>query len=257
MSESQREDDEDAAWLLARAKGQPGPAIPPERAARYEKIEALLAELPATAGGSAPREGWQDRVFAAIAAKTSAGPDAQPASSSSAAPADGVIPLVPRLSRRRRRQVIASAIALAMAAAGAAIYLVARPPSGDHTVIAAAAIHVDVEPGSGAVRYRGTDARVNDTLNIRATAVGPGELRVYDDRGTEVARCSLQETGCSVERAGAKTMLRLTMSPRTLGTYQILLFTPPLGGPAATADDAMLSATRAQVTTIDEHVRVQ
>src|SRR5882762_562381 len=67
-SESRREEceDDDVAWLLARAKRQPGPSISGPSAARYEKLEALIADVPATPAGAAAREAWQDRVRAAI-----------------------------------------------------------------------------------------------------------------------------------------------------------------------------------------------
>jgi hypothetical protein len=63
---SERREDDDVAWLLARAKGEPGPKISRARAARYEKLEALISELPAKPDEAAPPPDWQDRVFAAI-----------------------------------------------------------------------------------------------------------------------------------------------------------------------------------------------
>src|SRR5688572_14480493 len=55
---------DDTAWLLARERGQRGAAIPEASAARYRRLEALVAELPATP--IAPPPGWQQRMLAAL-----------------------------------------------------------------------------------------------------------------------------------------------------------------------------------------------
>jgi hypothetical protein len=68
---SESREDDDVAWLLARAKGESGPSISPARAARYAKLEALISELPARSE-AAPRPDWQDRVLAAIEAEQAA-----------------------------------------------------------------------------------------------------------------------------------------------------------------------------------------
>src|SRR5262245_47130039 len=105
-------DDDDVAWLLAPGKGQPGPSISPDRAARYEKLEAMLAELPVTPGAATPSEGWQDRVLAAI--------DAEEAAQSQ----DGVGNIV-RFVRRRRAWF---AGIVSVAAAAIAIWFIIPPP---------------------------------------------------------------------------------------------------------------------------------
>lgn len=64
------------AWLLARERGEPGPLISHDIAARYARLEALLARLPPTLDGIAPRRGWQARVFAEIDARIAVERDA-------------------------------------------------------------------------------------------------------------------------------------------------------------------------------------
>jgi hypothetical protein len=63
---SEHREDDDVAWLLARAKGKPGPSISPARATSYEKLEAMITRLPARQGDAVPPADWQDRVLAAI-----------------------------------------------------------------------------------------------------------------------------------------------------------------------------------------------
>ncbi|HEY0985781.1 MAG TPA: hypothetical protein VGD80_01975, partial [Kofleriaceae bacterium] len=172
MSDDGREDD-DVAWLLARAKGQPGPSISPARAARYEKLEAMLAELPVTPGASAPSEGWQDRVLAAIDAEDAA--------------RDATGGNIVRFVRRRRAWLVG--IVGVAAAAVAAFWLLRPPPDGPQ-------IRAAVERSAANLGAMGP-AMVGDTLVVRATVDEPAELRVYDEAQNEAARCATTTGDCA------------------------------------------------------------
>src|SRR5690348_8616913 len=103
-----RPDDDDHAWLLARERGQPGPAIDDARARRYGQLGSQIADLPALPAGAVSREGWEQAVLAAIDAKD---------------PPAAVIEPPPKKHRRR----VAAAAAFAMVACAAIVVLVRRP----------------------------------------------------------------------------------------------------------------------------------
>lgn len=224
MSDREREDN-DIAWLLARAKGQPGPSISEDSAARYEKLESLLASLPEAPEGAAPREGWQDRVFAAIDAE-----DARKASASSAA--------------RGLRKPWLLAVGTVVVVAAGGLVLMSRGPTG--AVAAAPRIEVEVEPGASNQGAMGT-AMIGDTMVARAVLEGPGELRVYDAAGVEVARCAAPAEDCSIVRDGTHTTLRLSLVLRAQGTFQPVVFSPALGGAPAGLDLDGVAARKANV----------
>ena len=58
MSEDERADHEDEAWLLARERGQPGPTVSEATAARYARLQALITDLPAIPPGVTSRPDW-------------------------------------------------------------------------------------------------------------------------------------------------------------------------------------------------------
>lgn len=235
MNSDEREDDDDAAWLLARERGAPAGADP--RAVRYAQLGSLIADLPASPAGAQPRAGWKRDVLAAI----------------DAAEADDAT--VPR--GRWRRWATAAA---GLAAAAAVILVVAR--HGDHAERPALAIRFDVAPGSHA--HRGSDASVGDTLVVRGalarTGEHPpaGELRIYDAAGGEQARCVAASPSCTIERNAEETTLRLTMLLRAPGALRAVLFAPPRNTPSEGIDVDIETAQRLGVAvTTQELVTVR
>lgn len=235
MSESQREDD-DVAWLLARAKGQPGPSISETSAARYEKLEALLSDLPATPAGATPREGWQDRVLAAI--------DEEEAGRAASA-AGGARVLGSR--GRTHWHVPVGVLAVASAAVvGTALWLRQGAP-GAIAMVPILDVHVEA---AGSNLGAKAPAMVGDAMVVRGIVDGEGELRVYDDEGVELARCVTPAQECSVTREGTRTTFQLTMTLRVRGAFLPLLFAPPLAGPSAGLDLDLRAAGAANLDVI-------
>ena len=219
VSDDGREDD-DVAWLLARAKGQPGPSISPARAARYEKLEAMLAELPVTPGASTPSEGWQDRVLAAIDAEDAA--------------RDATGSNLVRFVRRRRAWLVGI---VGVAAAAVAVLLLRPPPEGSQ-------IRAVVERSAANLGAMGP-AMVGDTLVVSATVDEPAELRVYDEAHKEAARCATTTGDCASRPSGSHTEIELRVRLAGRGVYTVLVFSPPLGGAPEGLDVDVVNATKA------------
>jgi hypothetical protein len=242
MSEGDREDDEEAAWLVARERGQPGRTVSDATAARYRQLQALITDLPVTPDGVRPRADWQQDVLAAIDADE-AEPDA-PRSPAPAGSSDGATPT--RMNARPRRWVVATAI-VAMAAS-AAILLAVYRDSGRRArePVTGPVLAFDVEPANRP--HRSSDPSVGDTLIVRGGVEGPGELRVYDAAGVEQARCRVPAPDCTVERSGQRTTLRLTVPLRVPGALRALLFAAPLGGASGGIDADVEAAMRAGIS---------
>jgi hypothetical protein len=207
------------AWLLARAKGQPGPSISPARAARYEKLEAMLAELPVTPGASTPSEGWQDRVLAAIDAEDAA--------------RDATGSNLVRFVRRRRTWLVGI---VGVAAAAAAAFWLLRPDGPQ--------IRAVVERSAANLGAMGP-AMVGDTLVVSATVDEPAELRVYDEAHKEAARCATTTGDCASRPSGSHTEIELRVRLASRGVYTVLVFSPPLGGAPEGLDVDVVNATKA------------
>ncbi len=203
---SDRDDTEAIAWLLARERRQAEPALSAGEQARYTQIGALIAALPDTP--IEPPPGWQQRMLAALEAA------APPGAAHAAAPAVSEPP-----RRRRRRWAIPAAIAAAAAVLAIAV-VVREPPRPEGPSIA-----LVVEPGGS---NRGAQPGVGDTLVVRATLRGDGELRIYDEGGGEQARCAAPGPGCRIARERGQTTLVLRFSVRSASTLRAVLFSPAL-----------------------------
>lgn len=257
MSEDEREDHEDVAWLLARERGQPGPAVSPATEARYAWLQGMIADLPATPAGVTARTGWEQDVLAAIDAEEAAANAPSrlvPVESSALAPAPSPTPSpapssdvstpVRMRTRLRRRAAVTAAFAMA---AVAVILVTVSYDSGRGSDGTMAAPLVTYEVMAAGSRMRGADPSVGDTLIVRAEIEGPGELRVYDKAGTEQAHCAALAPDCAVEVSGTRTTLRLTMQLRVMGMLHAILFTAPLGRPSGGIDADIEAAMRAGI----------
>src|SRR5437762_10951452 len=82
MADGRPDDEDDQAWLLARERGEPRPAISEVRARHYAQLSKLIAELPALPAGTVRREGWDQAVLSTIDAEIG-----RPADQNGASPA--------------------------------------------------------------------------------------------------------------------------------------------------------------------------
>jgi hypothetical protein len=228
---SERREDDDVAWLLARAKGEPGPSISPARAARYEKLEALIGELPAQPGEAVPPPDWQERVFAAV--------DATQASEAHGA--TGVVVWI----LRRRSWLIGI---VGAAAAAALVWAIISPGDRPPAIARGPLVHHAVEPAPSNLGAMGP-ALVGDTLVVSASVDGPGELRVYDDERREAGRCAAATHDCAFGQVGTRTQMQLRVRLERRGVYTSLVFAPPLGGPSEGLDLDVARAAKAQIAT--------
>jgi hypothetical protein len=229
VSDGRREDD-DVAWLLARAKAQPGPSISETSASRYEKLEALLGDLPAAPAEANPTPGWQDRVLAAI--------DAEEAGRAATT----------RRRRRGLRRWVPWLIPLGVAVVGAAAvggvqWLRADAP---RAIAMAPILEVRIEAAGSSLPAM-APAMVGDAVVIRGSVDGAGELRLYDDGGAELVRCPAPAADCSVTRSEGRSALQLTMTLRARGALHPLLFAPPLPGPSAGLERDLATARQANL----------
>ena len=231
---SERREDDDVAWLLARAKGEPGPSISPARAARYEKLEALIAELPAKPGEAAPPPDWQERVLAAV--------DAEEASKAhAAATGAGVV----RILRHRTAWLVGI---VGAAAAAALVWAIVSPGDAPPAIARGPLIRTAIEPAASNLGAMGP-VLVGDTLVVSASVDGPGELRVYDDERREAGRCAAATQDCAFGQVGARTQMQLRVRLERRGVYTSLVFAPPLGGPPEGLDLDVARAAKAQIAT--------
>lgn len=237
MSEDDREERDEAAWLLARERGQPGPTVSAATTARYERLEALIKDLPAMPAGVPPRAGWQRDVLAAIDAA-----EAEAAAAIDPAPVRPVDDTPPKRTSSSRRRW-AAAVALLAAAAVVVIVLIVSRGRGAGGM--APALAFEVVPADRALRS--ADASAGGTLIVRGVVEGRGELRVYDDAGREQARCAGPAPDCTVDRSGTRTTLRLTVRLRVSGTLRAILLSAPLDGPSRGMDADIRAAVRAGI----------
>jgi len=258
VSERERDDNEEAAWLLARERGQPGPTISAATTARYDRLQALITDLPAMPAGVPPRAGWQRDVLAAIDdAEAEAEAPNEPAAVRPSEPAP--VPPVDRAPPKRtstRSRRWAAAMAIFAAAAVVAILFAVFRDSGEGPGVRVGtptlAYEVELVPRP----HRSADPSVGDTLIVRGVVEGAGELRVYDAAGNEQARCTVPAPDCSVDRSATRTTLRLTTLLRELGVLRTILFTAPLGGPSGGMDADVRAAVRAGIAVTPRELEV-
>lgn len=240
MSNQDPKGDEEEAWLVARERGQPGPTVSDATAARHAQLTSLLKDLPAAPGGATLDTDWQQGVFAAIDAA-----EAKPGAPSQATPVPSVASATPGRTRPRSRRWMASAAVFAMAAVVTVTLVVYRYSGRGARPATEPLLAFEVEPANRP--HRGSDPSIGDKLIVRGELDGAGELRVYDDTGAELVRCTVPTPDCSVGRSGNRTTLQLTMVLRAPGALRAILFFAPLGGPPGSINGDLEAATRARI----------
>jgi hypothetical protein len=266
MTDQRREDDEASAWLLARERGVPGPSVSEATAARYQRLQGLIEELPETPGDVDPGNDWQQGVFAALDGRSDAkAPGAVTPVPSGSAPerashSAGPLPSAQRPAKGRstasRARMLrwGSLAAIVPLAVLVALYAGRLPRQPDPQPFAT----LSIELVRGAEPHRSEDPSVGDRLIVRGVVEGPGELRVYDESGTERARCVEVAPDCAVGRVGSRSTLELTMLLRARGSLRPVLFAAPLSGQPGGLDADVAAATRAGISvTTHEPVRVR
>jgi hypothetical protein len=244
-------DDPDAKpynWLVARERGEDiGHVLAAERAP-YERLGELIGS------GMAPGAGWRQRVLDAIDAEPAAAPGAAAApepvtatkpATATAKPPAAPAPVVP-LTRKQRRWIAGGLAALAAAAAAIVVIPRLRPhPSGSSQLVALA---TEVSQGSAVVRGD-TEAKVGDTLVVRAETLGPAELRVYGGSGERlIGACNDQpgQRGCTVARDGEHRRFVLEVPLEVPGMARAVIFLgaklPASTGSLAADQEAAASA---------------
>lgn len=221
---------DDAGWLLARERGQPGPAISEERVARYQRLEALVAELPATP--VTPPAGWQERLRKKL-----------DEASGEAAESAATTPLGERRAKHRRWVVPA-----AVAAAAAVIVILMWPPPQDvaDPTIVVSVVPVDSKRASN--RGELTEHAVGGQLIVESVVgTGGGELRLYNGDGAVQAICVLPSPVCHVESDGDRRTLRLKFLVDKAGVYRSVLFRPAPGKPSDGLDEDLARANDARI----------
>lgn len=240
MSEPEPKDDEEVDWLVARERGQPGPTVPDATAAEHARLQSLITDLPAAPEGATLDKDWQQGVFAAIDAA-----EAKPGAPSPSARVPPVASAIPERTRPRPRRWMASAAVFAMAAVMTVTLVVYRYSGRGARSATEPRITSEIESANRP--HRGSDASIGDKLIVRGELAGAGELRVYDDTGAELVRCTVPTPECSVERSDNRTTLQLTMVLRAPGALRAVLFSAPLGGPPGSINGDLEAATRARI----------
>src|ERR1043165_3583856 len=124
MSDGRPDDEDEHAWLLARERGEPGPAISEVRARHYAQLGTLIAGLPDLPAGTVRRGGWEQAVLSAIDAEI--GQPAAPNGTSLAVVTDETPAQRPTTTRRHRRRATVAAAVCVMAASVAIVVFMQR-----------------------------------------------------------------------------------------------------------------------------------
>ena len=230
MSERDRYDAEDEAWLLARERGEERAPPAPDRPVVYARIAALIAEMSPADKPTAIRapQGWERRALAAIDAEERSRPAA-----------------------RKRRLVLAAVAVGVLAAAAVAVILIAP----DHRVRSPM---LALEFRAGGELNRGGPAAVGDVLIVRGELPEAGELRLYREPDGLVARCPGDE-GCRVQSRGTGRSMVMEVRLAAPGHYRAVLFAgSPLPPPTGSLEGDLAAATAAPgVTAVTKPLEVR
>ncbi len=242
-NDDERNDDErDAAWLLARMRGEPAPAPGAERVASYARLEQALRGLPAPAAS----EGWQAKVLAAIDGPTGGRAGASDASGKgageggAAGEARGATVHAWPSGGGARGWRVAAPVAAALAAA-AALLIFLRAPTGPGGPL----LSLQFEQAQTRAVHRGEQAGLGDTLLLEARPDGPGEVRLYRDRRELVLRCPGGE-GCALGSEGGRPVVRAKAPLKAPGRYRVMVLSGAgLPAPSGNEDEDLGAAAKA------------
>jgi hypothetical protein len=174
------------------------PVSPEQTRSPYERIEQLLASLPTLA--SSP--GWRSRVLDAIR-------DPPKPASSAARPRQSVV-----------SWSLARSATMAVSVASVAAIALVLVPWPNEQRLADPIVTTEIRRG---LPNHGQDVNIGDILVVRGEAGRPIELRVYDNSGEPLARCS-DSGGCTVQHYGSLRRYLLELPLTSRGDVRILLF---------------------------------
>jgi hypothetical protein len=292
MNEDLVKEREDLDWLEARERGDAElPPIDPERAGRYQRMQATLAELPEL---SAP-DGWEGAIYDELdRMEAEERGEAAPKLRSSvkvmlADDSDGlgaeedeeeantVAPLAPstsiRAAQQRRRRwmpVVVGAAAMGVAAAGTLWFTFLRDSRGPATrgkeeldpktqiarLDAVPTVEISADPSDTRVVRSGSEGsahKVGSIFETQMTGRG-GELRLYRDDREVVARCP-GSAGCTVKTVGDQQRLTLRFKLETRGEYRAVYFSRPAGEPRGSLAEDQKHCGCAPIKTLPEKVQ--
>jgi len=175
MPDRDPDDERDHAWLLARERGESGPAISETRAGHYAQLGTLIADLPAVPAGTVHRRDWEQAVLGVIDAEV--GQRAEGSGTPATPGSDRPPPRNPAATKQSRRRTVAAAV-FAMVAGVAIVVVMQRgqpggpigPSAGDH-------------PGS-----QGGPAEVTRGMHVERGRLGIDHALEVRDSKTAVSR---------------------------------------------------------------------
>jgi hypothetical protein len=226
------EEPAEAKWLLARESDPDAPAPSAEVAAEHEELANMLAELPV----GTDDDSWHDEVLRKLAAESS--PRTGAAAASTAASPEAVAKAIDASSNVVSiawwRRPLATWAGGGAVAAAAAIFLWTRlaPEPPDRAELAYETFHDE------AARVRTKEVAVGDRLVVKANPRGTGDLRVFREDGTLVARCP-DEPRCAAKPDG-ELVLDVTLDAPV--QYRIILVVGAKAGTLDPSGDSSMNA---------------
>ncbi len=245
----------DSDWLLARERGDDVSHVPAATRAIYDRLAALIKELP----GQAPSPGWKQQVLDALDdLPEHHGPPSGPAPEPPRAPQAPQAPTSPAAIHPQGAQWHDAAIrgratwmitGGAFASAATALVLVLAIRTTDEGVPAPFATMASVTIRRSGGVHRSHGVNIGDTLVVEAQADRSIELRVYGDAGEPLARCN-EATGCALGRSGGQRRFRLELALAAPGDVRTVLFIgDPIPPPSRDLASDLEAAERANVET--------
>lgn len=240
----EQDDEDELKELLAHERGEPPAGTSSPALEQYRRLGAMITDLPAMPAGSASTSDWHQRTLAGM--QTAMQSSASPAKETAAAPA------ALRARTGSRRSIAFGGVGLV---ATAIIVIVAIRPPGDPSP---ATPRLEIAIQRSSETRLATDTAVGDTLIARGELATAGELRVYDELGVEIARCSSASPGCAVTSGSDRSTLTLTLQLRFPAELRVVMFSAPLAGPSQGLALDVAAADRANITvTTKEPIRVR
>ncbi len=233
--EERAEEPGEVEWLVMREAVPNAPPPSAELAAEHEVLANLLADLPI----GPDDDSWHDEVLKKLAAESS--PKAEAEASVAAESREAVAKAIDSSSNVVslawwRRPLVKWTSGGAGAVAAAAAFLLwtrSAPEPTDDEEIKVATIHKEKTRTRSSEGYA-----VGDRVRVKATPRGSGDLRVFREDGTLVARCP-EEPRCAAKPNG-ELILEITLDAPV--QYRAILVEGMNPGTLDTSGDSSMNA---------------